>query len=126
MAGFLTVLKAQCVEDGAWVLDSPLLYESDVLGCQIYVPRGFETDFASVPRVPIFYWFWGDRAHHEAVIHDYLYRTDSKPVVERHEADAVFLEAMIARGKSWSVRWPMYLGVRAGGWTAYHKRRVNG
>lgn len=123
---FFSELDVRCLDDGSWRLDSPLRYGSALLGCFIEVPAGFETDFASVPRVPIAYWCWGDRAHREAVIHDYLYRIDSVPVVTRGEADAVFMEAMRCRGKSAAVRWPMYLGVRAGGWTAYHKRRVSG
>jgi hypothetical protein len=121
---FLTALDARCLDDGSWVVQAPLRYRSALLNCIVEVPAGFRTDFASVPRVPIVYMAWGDRAHHEAVIHDYLYRIDSAPFVARSVADRVFLEAMCARGKSCGVRWPMYLGVRLGGWTAYHRKRV--
>jgi len=124
MPGFLTELDVRCLDDGLWRLDAPLIYASDVLDATVIVPPGFTTDFASVPRVPIAYWFWGDRAHREAVIHDYLYRSDSVPVVPRELADDVFEEAMCCRGKSCGVRWPMFWGVRLGGWTAYHKKRV--
>jgi len=125
MAEFITALDAVCIEDGTWRLAQPLVYESDLIG-PVTVPAGFETDFASVPRVPVAYMLFGDRAHHEAVIHDYLYRLDSNPVVEREVADKVFMEAMEVRGKGWFVRNAMYLGVRIGGWTAYHKKRVRG
>jgi hypothetical protein len=67
---------------------------------------------------------FGDRAHHESVIHDYLYRIDSVPCVGRKQADDVFLEAMEARGKGFFVRYSMYWGVRMGGWTAYHKKKL--
>jgi hypothetical protein len=123
MPKFLTELEVSCINDSAWVLDSPLLYESDIVG-SITVPATFATDFASVPRVPIFFELFGDRAHREAVLHDYLYRSDSKPTVARASADNVFLEAMKERGKSFFVRYAMYWGVRSGGWTAYHKRKV--
>lgn len=84
----------------------------------------FETDFANVSRVPFFFTLFGDRAHQEAVLHDYLYRTDATPFATRSQANDVFLEAMKERGKGISVRYAMWLGVRCGGWTAYHKKRV--
>lgn len=112
-----------------WILDRPLLYYSSYLKKigkqpQVAVPKDFETDFASVPRVPIAYWFWGGRCHRESVIHDFLYRIDCVPEVSRAEADKVFLEAMEVRQKPWGVRWPMYLGVRLGGGSSYRKRTV--
>lgn len=123
MAKFLTDLDVICINDGCWKLDFPLQYESDIVGV-VEVPKGFETDFASVPRVPIFFTLFGGRAHREAVLHDYLYRIDAKPTVERRQADEVFLEAMRERGKGWAVRYAMWAGVRLGGWTAYHKKMV--
>jgi len=125
MSKFLTDLDARLKDDDAvWVLDSPLIYESDLLGL-VEVPAGFETDFASVPRVPVAYWFFGDRAHRESVIHDYLYRIDSVPQATLSQANDVFFEAMACRGKSCFVRWPMFLGVCLGGWASYHKRKVS-
>jgi len=125
MAKFLTELNARLKDDDKiWIIDSSLIYQSDILG-KIVVWAGFETDFASVPRVPIFYVLFGDRAHREAVIHDYLYRIDSMPVAQRGEADDVFLEAMKERGKGFFVRYAMYWGVRMGGWTAYHKKKMD-
>jgi hypothetical protein len=125
MAKFLTELDARLKRgsDTVWVIKSRLTYDSDKLG-RIKVPEGFETDFASVPRVPLFYALFGDKAHREAVLHDYLYRTDSVPVVKRSEADDLFLEAMKVRGKSYFTRYGMYWGVRMGDWTAYHKKKV--
>jgi hypothetical protein len=120
---FLTDLDVKCINDGAWELDSTLCYESDRLGL-VKVPLGFQTDFASVPRLPVFFTLFGDRAHREAVLHDYLYRSDSIPVALRFQADNLFLEAMTERGKGFFVRYAMYWGVRLGGWTAYHKKKV--
>ena len=129
MSKFLTELDVRCINDGAWELDAPLTYRSDVLIVDenlgmITVPKGFQTDFASVPRVPVFFTLFGDRAHREAVLHDYLYRTNSVPVAERAQADDVFLEAMTERGKGYFVRYAMYWGVCIGGFTSYHKRMV--
>ena len=124
MSKFITELDARLKDnDRVWILDSPLIYQSDMLG-KIEVPAGFETDFASVPRVPIAYMFYGDRAHREAVIHDYLYRCDSSPKVAFSTANDVFFEAMKCRGKNWFIRFPMFLGVKFGGYSSYHKKRV--
>jgi hypothetical protein len=124
MSKFLTELNAQLInDDSVWVIDSPLIYKSDILG-MIEVPTGFFTDFASVPRVPVAFTFFGDRAHREAVIHDYLYRIDSIPQATFGEANRVFLEAMKCRGKGWFVRTMMYLGVCIGGRGCYHKKKI--
>jgi len=123
MSKFLTELDGRCISDKIWMLLSPLRYESDILGL-IKVPTGFQTDFASVPRVPFVYEFFGDRAHREAVLHDYLYRIDSIPLATYSQANAVFFEAMQERGKGPVVRYGMWWGVVLGGWTAYHKKKV--
>ena len=122
-AKFLTELDGRSISDKVWLLLAPLRYESDILG-PIDVPEGFQTDFASVPRVPFVYEFFGNRAHREAVLHDYLYRIDSVPAATYAQANDVFFEAMKARNKGSVVRYGMWWGVVLGGWTAYHKKRV--
>jgi hypothetical protein len=126
MSEFLTELDVRLKDDDrVWVLDAPLVYQSNILsGFKITVPAGFETDFASVPRVPIAYELFGDKAHRESVVHDWLYRIDSIPVVSKKTADAVFLEAMKCRGKGFFVRYAMYFGVVLGGGSSYHKKRM--
>lgn len=104
-------------------LDSPLIYVS-VKNGTITIPKEFETDLASVPRVPIAYMAWGDKAHREAVLHDFLYRIDANPDVTRAEADYLFKEAMISRGQPLRIYYPMWLGVRIGGGSSYHKMLV--
>ena len=128
---FLTGLEIELCGDneGVWTLKNPLVYQSKLLNQIITVPFGspaitFYTDLASVPRVPLAYEAFGDRAHREAVVHDYLYCIDSTPVVSFMTANRVFLEAMIARGKPWYVAYPMFLGVCLGGYFVYHKRHV--
>ena len=124
MAKFITELHVRLIDDDViWEITSPLIYESDIVG-RIEVPIGFNTDFSSVPRVPIIYRLYGDRAHREAVLHDYLFCKDSKPVVPFMQANRVFLEAMKCRNKNWYIRWPMFSGVVIGGHPYYHKRYV--
>lgn len=115
MARFVTTLQGEWLDDNRFRLMTPLVYESDIMG-MVMVPAGFVTDFASVPRVPIVYMLFGDRAHHESVPHDFFYQTH---IVTKAVADKVFLEAMKARGKSWFIRYAMYLGVVLGGASSY-------
>ena len=125
MAKFLTELdchlKPTC--EDVWILNGPLIFNSDIVG-QVTAPSGFQTDLASVPRVPLIYSMWGARSHREAVIHDLLFRIDSNPSVTFNEANSVFLEAMTERGKSWYIRYPMYWGVCIGSDGSWHKRKV--
>lgn len=125
MSEFKSKLDVELVSDSdnVWRLRSPLIYQSDLIG-PVTVPVDFFTDLASVPRVPVVYWFWGGRAHCESVLHDYLYRQNSKPLVSFSTANRVFLGAMESRGKPWYVRWPMYLGVCAGR-AAYHQKKTD-
>jgi len=125
MSKFITSLLIDQITDEIFELASPLIYQSDILGgLKVEVPAGFQSDGASVPRLPIVYALYGNRAHHEAVLHDFFYRIDSVPEVSFKIANKLFLEAMEVRGKPFYIRWPMYFGVVAGGWTAYHKKLV--
>jgi len=78
-------------------------------GDVITVPAGYRTDFASVPRI-----FWRiippvGRYGKAAVVHDWLYDTESRP---RKEADKIFLEAMeVLEVPKWK-RKAMYYAVR--------------
>jgi len=126
VAGFFTTFDIRLTDysDEIWLTLAPLGYYSAILDCVIEVPTFFYTDLASVPRVPIAYRFWGGKAHREGVLHDFLYRIDSKPCVTMAQANAVFKEAMLSRGKSCWIRNPMYWGVCLGGKGSYHKRYV--
>lgn len=122
-AVFQSRLKVEQVDDSHWrLLVEELKYDSDVAGCRIIVPVGFVTDFASVPRVPVAFWLFGDTAQSAAVVHDWLYTTDIFP---KDTADSVFLEAMLASGMSRWRAYPMYLGVRWFGAAAWKKHRDN-
>lgn len=82
----------------------------------IIVPAGFQTDFASVPRIM---WSLVDKLSTQAwpsVIHDYLYGTNR---YGRKWADAVFLEALRDSGAGWMTRWACWAGVRMGGTKAW-------
>jgi hypothetical protein len=115
MSRFLTRLVLEAAsdqDDGRWVLVQPLAYESDDAKRTITVPVGFQTDLASVPRMPVIYWLAGDTSSAAAVVHDYLYSTG---LVPRALADAVLREASMVTGVPRWRRWIMWAGVRIGG-----------
>ena len=95
-----------------WRLDEPVevtLSDDE----DLFIPVGFETDFASVPRI-----FWSiippiGKANIAWVIHDYLY--DTKDERGRKWADDEMYYWMRKKGQSWLKSQLMYWGVRIGG-----------
>lgn len=84
----------------------------------ITVPRGFTTDFASVPRL-----FWTilppDGTYTQAaVLHDFLYHTQQ---YSRKRSDEIFLEAMAVLKVWWVRRRIIYMAVRLFGWIPWKK-----
>lgn len=124
MAKFLTDLVVRELDDSIFqVAYHSFEYVSEVLNTTVIVPVGFKTDFASVPRIGFIYAFLGDTAHEPAVIHDWLYYTAE---YSREKADATLLEAMKCFGIPAAKRYPIYWGVRIGGWYAWNQHRKNG
>ena len=107
-------------ERNLWQLLADLVFWSAIFGAAILVPKGFITDFASVPRMPILFWLAGDKARAAAIIHDYLYWSG---LVDRATADRIFREAMQVSGVPAWRRWGMWAGVRSGGWVAWNRYR---
>ena len=131
MSQFITELdfRVKPDSDKIFILNNSLIYYSSYLKSLgvdpiVNAPAEFNTDLASVPRVPIIFAMWGNRAHREAVIHDLLFRKDSQPNVGFWVANRVLLEAMEFRGKPAIIRYPMYWGVCIGSYRFYHKRLV--
>jgi hypothetical protein len=122
MSRFITDLDTRLVDEEAdrHRLLAPLAYYSDLLLDLVYVPEGTETDFASVPRLPLAYLMVGGRGKRAAVLHDHLYSTGMVP---RDVADEVFAEALKSCGYNAFVVSLMYAGVRMGGWIAWNKHR---
>jgi hypothetical protein len=92
----------------------------------VEVPKGFVTDFASIPQV-----FWsalrpdGDYAY-AAVIHDYLYWAQT---TTREQADEIFRIAMAEFGIDITVAFTIHTAVRFGGeqaWRQNAQLKANG
>lgn len=102
-----------------FVLQEPLACIDDQ-GRKWIVPKGFATDFASIPA---FGRAFIDKAHqnaYAAVLHDFLYYTQP---VSRPEADLLFKEALASPDCNTTPlkQWVMYRAVRVGGVKAWLK-----
>lgn len=82
----------------------------------VTVPKGFVTDFASIPW-PLRLWFrpHDSRWSKAALIHDHVCRSS---MYSRALADLLFLEGMHILGAGWR-RWLFYSGVKFYGWYLY-------
>lgn len=119
MAKFHTRLILGAADDsdsGQWILEDTLIYESNAAGRMFVIPKGFRTDLASVPRLPIVFWLTGATSNAAAVVHDYLYNSKQ---VSRAMADAVLREASAVTGVPAWRRWAMWAAVRCFGGSHY-------
>jgi len=120
MSRFTNILIVSPYPDGkTWYLRTVFGYNvgEENSDNSIVVPQGFTTDFASVPRL-LWSLFpkWGTYGN-AAVIHDYLYFEQN---TTRKEADDILLEAMeVLEVSSWQ-KWPIYWGVRLGGFVTWY------
>lgn len=122
MSQFTTRLIVEPIGKRLWKLQEGFeyhigTYPSDEV---ITVPKGFVTDFASVPRI-----FWpiidpvGEHGK-AAVIHDYCYST---ACYTKSRSDKIFLEAMeVLNVEEWK-RETMYYAVAWFGYFAWYKAR---
>lgn len=112
--GFESELVVEEAPDRNWRLVEPLRYQGRDEPFE--VPRDFETDFASVPRV-----LWSliptyGRYTKAAVLHDYLCRKSAEGEFNRCDADGIFRRAMRELGVGLVRRRMMWAAVRwAGG-----------
>ncbi len=86
-----------------------------------YVPKGFVTDGASIPR-----FLWRVCGHPyeapqiaAAIYHDYHYATG---VLPRYSADLFFRVMLEDCGVGFVRRWIFYFAVRLFGWRHYNKK----
>lgn len=140
MAGFSRLRTDAYVPDGSirpgeFVVVEPLTF-TDADGNSLVVPRGFITDFASIPAlvqlVPGFDVNGASRP--AAVLHDWLYCESGRAMLQtesatfsltftRGECDGIFYDALRVLGHSRFVASSMYTGVRTGGWLYWDKAR---
>ena len=117
MSSFTDKLVVSKLKGKWWKVEREFEYYLDG-GEIVTIPNGFETDFASVPRI---FWFIlppDGNYTQAAVLHDFLYQRN---VFTRKKCDEVFLDAMtILEVPKWK-RKVMYRALRMFGWTCWRK-----
>ncbi len=122
MSSFTSPLVLEFVDVNEWFVKEQFEYHvgsypSDEV---IVVPKYFETDLASIPRI-----FWGILPPHgkygkAAVVHDYCYRT---ACYNKRRSDEIFLEGMkVLKVPKWK-RTVIYYAVLWFGHKAWNERR---
>jgi len=125
MSSFTSPLVVEVSDTGKDRLVEPFdfwLGDGEGKGMKITVPAGFETDYASVPRVFRSLLSCKKRAAKPAVVHDYLYKTG---IVSRKTADRVFLQAMEVNKVNFFKRHLYYQAVNWFGWFAWRRHRAS-
>jgi len=121
MSSFTKPLIVKKLKSGLWEVVVGFKYYVGEEGSKdfVFVPSGFKTDFASVPRI-----FWAilppDGHYTQAsCLHDFLY---SKKVRSRVECDKIFLESMKVLKVSWWKRRVIFHAVRLFGFIPWKKK----
>lgn len=123
MSSFTQPLTVTKIGSRLWRVERSFTYylgsEENPSG-KITVPKGFITDFASVPRA--FWWLFPPDGQYTqaAVLHDYLY---FKAFSSRKWADEIFYEAMGVLEVPWWKRKLMYRAVRLFGWIPWRNKK---
>lgn len=123
MSRFTDKLVVSLEKDGEhWVLEADFEYYTDLLGERVYinVPQGFETDFASIPKIFLPLIAYKDKFNKAAVVHDWLYRSK---VYDRKTADRIFLEAMLVLNINKFKAYLFYYTVRLFGWIFWNRSK---
>lgn len=116
MKGVIDDIRVESHGDDQW----KLLEDFDWYG--ITVPKGFITDFASIPRA-----FWSilnpvGKIKPAALVHDFIYSKRGKlddRTLSRKDCDKIFLKIMKTVGLSWFKRTTAYNAVRVFGGFAW-------
>jgi len=103
-AKFLTSLVTEELIGSKYArLVKPFLYQSPLLDWVVIIPAGFVCDYESVP-------LFKATSKRAGVIHDYLCRKDSVPIVSKQMAASVYAEAQQVRDhlvckNKWQLVW---------------------
>ena len=119
---FLWLIPYKGVEQ-YWVTQRSFRYYVGKIGSSDFVdvPKGFETDFASIP-IGLRNILPKDGPYTQAaVLHDWLYNQRKVHGRSRAQCDLVLYEAMGAIGVPQWQRTLIYNGVKLGGWVYWNK-----
>jgi len=120
MSKFTSKLIVSLKDGKNWTLEEEFEYYTDMFGERftIQIPKYFETDFASIPKIFLPFLSYKDKFNKAAVVHDYLY---SNHLFSRKDSDKIFLEGMEVLGINKFKRYLFYYIVRLFGRKRYNK-----
>jgi len=113
----MSKLLVKDLMNGKFELVSDYIYQIE--NYVIKVPRGFITDYASIPRIfrPIVLPY--GKHSGASVVHDYLYSKSCDLDIERKKADKIFFEILKEEGVNPILARLMYIAVRVFGKIRY-------
>jgi Protein of unknown function (DUF1353) len=117
---FVTPLFVEHVSDAVDMLHEPFMATADDV--LITVPKGFASDYASVPKLPVLFEVLGGIGKLAALLHDFLYSSVCAPglrLLGRAWADDVFYYALLEQGIARWKAWLMWMAVRSAGWAFF-------
>jgi hypothetical protein len=126
MSKFIGELVVEVVDDdaqGKFELHQSLTFVSTKKHKIITVPKGFITDFCSVPWIPGIYELLGGKARKSGTVHDYLYSKPHNKGVRRMTADTMLREMVQIEGIPVWQSWLFYLAVRLFGWWFWYRKK---
>lgn len=108
------------------VLEEDLVYVSGA-GEKFVIPKGFRTDYASIPKIFRNIYEPTGPSRFPAILHDFLYgkRGYAPYYKNRKECDELFLEAMQLVGVDLLQRRAIYRAVRWFGWAYSYRPKWN-
>lgn len=124
--GFINKSELVHEYDGFYSLEKDMLYFNGKIVIKIHrILNGyiFLTDLASIPDDLKHIFPNKEKYNYPAVLHDYLYASNSLNLMNRVNADWTFLQALKSEGVSWYRRWIMFLSVRMFGRKHYRSTK---
>ena len=116
MTKILTTLINEDIDYKYSRIHEQFIIHSSFLRRYVVVPTGFVHDYESVPIIK-------GTSKRGGVIHDYLCRIDSEPIVTKKQAASVYLEIMKHCKTSWWRRRLKWLAVSIAS-NYFHKHKV--
>lgn len=115
----LTGLFLRDLKNGKFKLVAEYVYRTEKY--ILVVPRGFVTNYASIPRMFRIFLLPYGRHSGASIVHDWLYSKRCDLNISRQEADDIFLEILTEENVNFFVRISMYQFVRKFGEKYYRK-----
>jgi hypothetical protein len=115
---FLTPVCIRPFDDYKYVVCETIKFTVD--GEVFSIPKNFETDLASIPRIA---WSYMSPAHSSlmraSIVHDWFYRMTCD--FTRYETDLIFYHMLRNDGVSFITANMMFYSVRLFGWNSYNE-----